>query len=164
MSTRYLPMVGGRALGHGVTILGQPIDTAWGFTVALTAFGMVACAGLPTGRNTARSVIGAFGQGFGGVLVAASSILVLLLVNAAGHFSVDCCFQESPWPLGEQTAALAFSSVLAGLLMVVAALLVRRVPWWFRAVVPALVWVAALVVQQAVWSPWLLSLFERPPS
>jgi hypothetical protein len=37
--------------------------------------------------------------------------------------------------------------------MVVAALLVRRIHWWVRAVVPALVWVAALVVQHAVWSP-----------
>jgi hypothetical protein len=48
--------------------------------------------------------------------------------------------------------------------MVVAALLVRRVRWWVRAVVPAVVWVAALVVQQAVYSPWLLPIFERPPS
>ena len=153
LSTLYLPMVDGRALGHGVTILGQQIDTAWGFIGALTALGMVACAGLPVMRDAARSLSGAFGQGFGGVIVAGSPLLVLLLVKTAGLSSGNCCFHESRWPLGEQTAALVFPSVLAGLLMVVAALLVRRIHWWVRAVTPALVWVAALVVQHAVWSP-----------
>jgi hypothetical protein len=50
---------------------------------------------------------------------------------------------------------------VAGLLMVVAARLVRRVRWWVRAVVPAVVWAAALVVQQAVNFPWLLPIFEQ---
>ena len=78
---------------------------------------------------------------------------VFLLVNAAGPSSGNCCFHESRWPLGEQAAALAFPSVPAGLLMVVAALLVRCIQWWVRAVVPSVVWVAALTVQHAVWSP-----------
>ena len=127
--------------------------TARGFTAALSAFGMVVCAGLPSMRDEARALIGAFGQGFGGVIVAGSPLLVLLLVKTAGLSSGNCCFHESRWPLGEPTAALVSPSVLAGLLMVVAALLVRRIHWWVRAVVPALVWVAALVVQHAVWSP-----------
>jgi hypothetical protein len=91
-------------------------------------------------------------------------LLLLLAIDAAGFSFDNGCFYASCWPMGEQTAALAFPSVLTGLLMVVAALLVRRVEWWVRAVVPALVWVAALVVQHAVWSPWLLPIFERPPS
>jgi hypothetical protein len=153
LSTLYLPMADGRPLGGGVTVLGQPIDTAWGVMVALTAFGMVACAGLPSMRDAARSLNGAFGQGFGGVVVAGTSILVLLLINTAGPFSGSCCFQESRGTLLDQTDALAISSVVAGLLMVAAAFLVRRIRWWIRAVVPALVWVAALVVQQALWSP-----------
>jgi hypothetical protein len=152
-STLYLPRVDGRALGHGVTMLGQPIDTAWGFTVALTAFGMVACAGLPAMRDTAQSVIGAFGQGLGGVVMAGGSMLVLLLVNADGPSAGSCCFHESRWPLGDQTAALALATVVAGLLMIAAAFLVRRIRWWVRAMAPALVWVAALVAQHAIWSP-----------
>jgi hypothetical protein len=44
----------------------------------------------------------------------------------------------------------------ADLLMVVAALVVHRIHRWVRAVAPALVWVAALVVQPAVWSRWIL--------
>lgn len=164
LSTLYLPRVNETVLGHGVTTLALPIDTAWGVTVALTAFGMVACAGLPTERDEARALRGALGQGFAGVLVAGSSLLLLLAIDAAGFSFDNGCFYASCWPMGEQTAALAFPSVLAGLLMVVAALLVRRVEWWVRAVVPPLVWVAALVVQHAVWSPWLLPIFERPPS
>jgi hypothetical protein len=165
LSTLYLPRVDESVLGHGVTTLARPIDTTWGVTVALTAFGMVACAGLPSMRDAAQSLSGAIGQGFGGVIVAGSSMLVLELINAAGFSPPgNGCFYESCWPLREQTAALAFPYVLAGLLMVVAALLVRRIRWWVRAVVPALVWVAALVVQHAVYPPWLLPIFERPPS
>ena len=133
-------------------VLGTHLTTR-GFTAALATFGMVACAGLPSMRDEARALIGAFGQGFGCALVAGSSMLVLLLVKAAGPSSGICCLHESRWPLGEPTAPLVSPSVLAGLLMVVAALLVRRIHWWVRAVVPALVWVAALVVQHAVWSP-----------
>jgi hypothetical protein len=151
-STLYLPMADGRSLGGGVTILGQPIDTAWGFIIALTAFGMVACAGLPSRRDTPRSLSGAFGQGFGGVVLAGSSMLVLLLINTTGPFSGSCCFQESRGTFLDQPAAVAIPSVVAGLLMIAAAFLVRRIRWWVRALVPALVWVAALLVQQAIWS------------
>lgn len=77
LSTLYLPRVDESVLGHGVTTLARPIDTTWGVTVALTAFGMVACAGLPSMRDAARSLSGAIGQGFGGVIVAGSSMLVL---------------------------------------------------------------------------------------
>ena len=165
LSTNYLPLVNPSVGGHGVTTLARPIDTTWVVTVVLAALGMVACAGLPSMRDAARGLNGAIGQGLGGMIAAGSSLLILVLILGASFTGAeDGCFYESCWPMREEGAALAFPSVVAGLLMVVAALLVRRVRWRVRAVVPAVVWVAALVVQQAVYSPWLLPIFERPPS
>ena len=96
---------------------------------------------------------------------AGNSLLAVFLLEGFSFTSAeDGCFYESCWPMRQEAAALAYPYVVAGLLMVVAALLVRHVRWWLRAVVPAAVWVAALVVQQAVYSPWLLPIFQGPPS
>ena len=138
LSTNYLPLVNPSVGGHGVTTLAQPIDTTWVVTVVLAALGMVACAGLPSMRDAARGLNGAIGQGLGGMIAAGSSLLILVLILGASFTGAeDGCFYESCWPMREEGAALAFPSVVAGLLMVVAALLVRRVRWWVRAVVPA---------------------------
>jgi len=164
-STSYLPLVNPSVGGHGVTTLAHPIDTTWVVTVVLTALGMVACAGLPFRRDAARALGGAIGQGTGGMIAAGISLLAVFLLEGFSFTSAeDGCFYESCWPMHQEAAALAYPYVVAGLLMVVAALLVRRVRWWLRAVVPAAVWVAALVVQQAVYSPWLLPIFQGPPS
>ena len=164
-STSYLPLVNPSVGGHGVTTLAHSIDTTWVVTVVLTALGMVACGGLPFRRDAALALGGAIGHGMGGIIAAGNSLLAVFLLEGFSFTSAeDGCFYESCWQMHQEAAALAYPYVVAGLLMVVAALLVRRVRWWLRAVVPAVVWVAALAVQHTVYSPWLLPIFQGPPS
>jgi len=162
----YLPRVFPSVRGHGVTTLGHPVDGTWVVMVAVMSFGLLACAGLPARPPRARWPRSAITQGLAGVLVLGVTAFGHELLNAANFIDPtegDYCFYDSCWPMHEQTLALAAPAVAAGLALLIAALLARRVRWWLRAVVPVIVWVAALLIQHVVWSSWLLPIFERPP-
>lgn len=161
----YLAEVNPTQLGHGVTTQGQPIDGSWVFMALLGAVGLAACAGLPFWRNQVLALRGAITQGLSGIAVLCLTLLGHELTNSTYFTSAeDRCFYQSCWPLREQTVAMAAPAIAVGLSLIVAALLVRRVRWWVRSLVPVAVWLAALAVQHAVWSPWLLPIFQGPPS
>jgi hypothetical protein len=69
----------------------------------------------------------------------------------------------SCWPLHEQFWATHAPSLLACLVMFVMALLVRRWPWWVRALTPPALWIVLLLAQRAAWDAWLLPIFQGPP-
>jgi hypothetical protein len=140
---------------------GVPIDLLWVWLLVYAAAVVVLLAGVPrpgpfwTARGSLR---GAIVQAIGGLVVAGET----LAVHYAGFYFGDCTYAGC-WPWTEQAAALAAPGILAGLAMLVMALLVRKVPWWARAVLPLVVFLTTLAVQYAVWDAYLLPIFEGPP-
>ncbi|MEV6287182.1 hypothetical protein [Kribbella sp. NPDC051770] len=149
----------------GITRDGDPLGV--GALVAVVGAVMVVLlfAGLPRPgrlRSAAGSTRGAIAQGVGGVVVALEAFLINQLhfyFNGPG----DGCTYPGCWPLHEQSAALAAPGIVTGLSMLLMALLVRRVPWWIRALVPVVVLLATLAVQYAVWDSYLIPIFEGAP-
>lgn len=158
----YLSQVDPSQSARGVTYPGRPVDSAWVLLVVWLSLTLVASAGLP--RNGGKgSVGGAIFQAIGGLVIVGG----LAVGEVLGHvfrFSGegDRCTYPSCWPLPQQTAALLAPGLLAGLSMVLMAFLVKVLPWWVRAAVPAVLWLAALVAQHLVWGTWL-PIFQGPP-
>ncbi|MEV6411795.1 hypothetical protein [Kribbella sp. NPDC051718] len=159
---QYLGQVDPSQDAQGVTYHGQPVDRTWVLLVVWMSLTLVAATGLPR-RNGKGSLTGAIFQGLGG-LIAAAGMGVAEVISNVFRFSGagDRCTYPSCWPLQQQTAALLGPGVLAGLSMVVMAFLVRLLPWWVRAAVPVVLWLAALVAQHLVWGTWL-PIFQAPP-
>jgi hypothetical protein len=158
----YLSQVDPSQSGQGVTYHGHSIDSTWIALVVWMSLTLIASAGLPR-KGGRGSLKGAIFQGIGG-LVVAGGMAVADAISNVFRFSGegDRCTYPSCWPLHQQTAALLAPGLLAGLSLVVMAFLVRLVPWWVRAAVPVVLWLAALVAQHLVWSTWL-PIFEGPP-
>ncbi|GAA1569675.1 hypothetical protein GCM10009789_23920 [Kribbella sancticallisti] len=159
-----LPRVDPSQLGHGVTYSGSGLDSQWAWCVLISSVTMIAAAGLPTARLWASrgSIRGAVVQGVGGLVVAGwTGVVSQLTFYFTGPG--DNCTYASCWPLKEQAAAFVVPGVLTGIVMIVMACLVNRLPWSVRALTPVVVWIATLLVQHAVWTSYLLPIFEGPP-
>jgi hypothetical protein len=140
---------------------GVPLDLLWVWLLLYAAVVVVLLAGLPRPGPpwmAKGSLRGAVVQAIGGLVIAGETFAVHYL-----NFYVGDCTYAGCWPLHQQTAALAAPGILTGLSMVVMALLVRRVPWWVRALVPLVVLLVTLAVQYAVWDSYLIPIFEGVP-
>ncbi|MFC5056573.1 hypothetical protein [Saccharothrix xinjiangensis] len=141
------------------------LDWQWFWCVVLTSSTIAATAGLPVGgvRSGRGSAGTAVLQGIGGAAVAGWVVVVGQVMGVPYFGPDDRCAYPSCWPSDEQTVAFVVPGVLTGLVMITMALLVNRLPWWIRALTPVVVWVAALLVQYAVWTSYLLPIFEGSP-
>lgn len=157
-----LPQVDPRRIGHSTSSGG--LNGTWVWCVVVSSLTMIAAAGLPGGKpwSSRGSARGAVVQAVGGVAVAGWTVAISRL-NFYFTGSNDECEYSSCWPLDEQTAVLVIPGVSAGLVMITMALLVNRLPWSIRALTPAVVWIAALLIHYAVWTSYLLPIFEGPP-
>ena len=160
-----LPQVDPSQLGQGVTYSGSGIDHRWIAQALLSALLLMLVTGLPVGRLAERgSLPGAVAQVIGGLAVAFWALAGTALTSMYFWGPDDRCTYASCWPLHQQIAANLAPGVLTAIVMIVMALLVNRLAWWIRTLVPAAVWVTVLVVQHAVWTRYLLPLFQAPPT
>jgi hypothetical protein len=148
----------------------NPLDAGWVQTLAVTSLALFAVVGFPhAGRRWWRArggVAGAIVQGLGGLWVAGGTVAAHLFL--AGLYRLDptevtCVYPPTCWPERPQALAHSIPGVLAGMTMVLMAVLFRRLPWWVRGLLPVLVWVAAVALQYAVLAPRLVPIFEGPP-
>lgn len=135
----------------------------WIVTVALVAVGLVAAAGLPRPRASYWALGSAAAQCAG----ACSAAVGTVIGSAVGHIWIfgpeDRCVYVSCWPADAQTAIAAVPGLLSVAALVVAAMLVWRVDWLPRAVLPAASWLTATLVLRSAWQPWLLPVLRAPP-
>ncbi|WP_253774318.1 hypothetical protein [Goodfellowiella coeruleoviolacea] len=146
-------------------VSGSGLDRQWAWCVVVTSVTIIAAAGLPIGKAWAGrgSAAGAVLQGIGGVVVAGWTAAVTRVMGIYLFVPEDYCLYPSCWPNNHQMVASLVPGVLTGLVMITMAMLVTRLRWWIRALVPVVVWVAALLIQYAVWTSYLLPIFEGPP-
>jgi hypothetical protein len=160
-----LPKVDPSQLGHGVTYSGSDIDRRWIAQALLSALLLMLVTGLPIGRLAGRgSLPGAVAQLIGGLAVVFWTLAGTALSSMYFWGPDDRCTYASCWPLHQQIAAILAPGVLTAIVMIVMALLINRLAWWIRTLVPAVVWVAVLVVQHVVWVNYLLPLFQASPT
>ncbi|TCC61299.1 hypothetical protein E0H73_18875 [Kribbella pittospori] len=161
-----LPQVDPSQLGHWRTPRGSSIDGGWLVWALISSLVLIAITGLPISRLAGHgSVRGAVAQGIGGLVVVFWAVATSLLANGFYFMGPsEGCFYDSCWPLHEQIWATLIPGVLTGIVMLVMALLVNRLAWWIRALVPAVGWVALLLIQHAVWVRYLLPLFQARPN
>ncbi|MFG1911666.1 hypothetical protein [Kribbella sp. NPDC048928] len=159
----------------------KALDLTWAAIVVWLSLTLVAAAGLPRRRGSdqsgARPLQGrtpwvqarggagaAVVQLFGGLVVIGGTLLGYFLSHPYTFGGPDTpCAYTSCWPLRPQAVALTAPGVVAGLVMIVMAFLVNRRPWWFRAATPAATWLLLLLLQYAIWDPYLLPVFQGPP-
>ena len=164
LSDGYLAVIDPRKPLSGPLLL-NPIGLWYALHVGLIVIAMVACAGRLAPRGDERALAGGVSQAIGG-LNAVGTTLIGQKLSSALYFvrPDDSCTYDSCWPLKQQAIALATPMVIAGVVMVVAALLVRSWSWWWRALLPPVLGLVLLLVQHQLWYSWLLPIFERPPS
>jgi hypothetical protein len=159
----------------------KALDLTWAAIVVWLSLTLLAAAGLPRRRGSGRSDAGpllgrtawlqaragvgaAVVQLFGGLVVIGGTLLGYLLTHPYTFGGPDTpCVYTSCWPLRPQAVALTAPGVVAGLVMIVMAFLVNRRPWWFRAGVPAVIWLLLLLLQYEIWDAYLLPVFQGPP-
>lgn len=152
---------------------GKPLDLTWAALVLWMAATLVAVTGLPRRRSEpggqpwrrARGGAGAaVVQGVGGAIVIGGTLLGYFLSHPYTFGGPDTpCLSASCWPEQPQSIALTVPGLAAGLALVVMALLVNRLPWWIRAVVPAAIWLLLVSLQYGLWDATLLPTFQGPP-
>jgi hypothetical protein len=159
----------------------KDLDLTWAAIVVWLSLTLLAAAGLPRRRGSDRSdarplqgrtpwlqaragVGAAIVQLFGGLIVIGGTLLGYVLFHPYTFGGTDTpCAYASCWPLRPQAVALTVPGVVAGLVMIVMAFLVNRRPWWVRAGAPAVIWLLLLLLQYAIWDPYLLPVFQGPP-
>ncbi|TCC47614.1 hypothetical protein E0H75_22885 [Kribbella capetownensis] len=160
----YLPQVDPRLDGIGTVSARQPpdIDFRWIINALIFAMLLILVTGLPVRRATgAGSLPGAVAQAIGGLVVCFWALASAALINLA-YFGEHCTYAAC-WPMYEQLAATLVPGLLTALAMIVMANLVNRLAWWIRTLVPVVVWLGTVLIQHAVWTSYLLNLFEGPP-
>lgn len=127
--------------------------------------GEVGGGGAGGGLRRARGGGGAAAvQLIGGVVVIGGTLLAYLVTHPYTFGGPDTpCNYASCWPLWPQALGLTAPGLAAGVVSIVMALLVNRCPWLTRAVVPAAVWLVLLLLQNVLWDPYLLPIFQGPP-
>lgn len=157
----YLPKVDPRQVGR--VYPGRPagIDRQWIINALISALLLVPVVGLPVRRPAgAGSLRGAVAQGIGGLAVGFWALVGTTLLTL--HLNEPCTY-ASCWPMNEQIAATLAPGVLTAIAMIAMALLVNRLAWWIRALVPVVVWLATVLTQYAVWTSYLVDVFQGPP-
>src|SRR3954463_14003095 len=137
--------------------------SAWVGVIAIATVGMLACAGLPRPATSNVALRSAAGQ----LLAAVAAVAATTGASWWGATWVfappDRCVHASCWPADAQAAAIGTPGLLSAVSLGVAALLVRRLSWPVRAIAPAGLWLAAVLLLRVVWGPWLLPHFQAPP-
>lgn len=135
----------------------------------MVAAGTALAAGLPR-RGRAEAHTGALGQVLGALTLvgaAAVSIEVRTAFSFGGPITMgwprDSCYHENCWPLIPLLAGQAAPVLLTAAVMITAAIAARRLPWWTRALTPAITWLAAALLLRSLWTPYLLPMLQSPP-
>jgi hypothetical protein len=161
----WFPQVDPRRHGIG-TQQGIGFGSLWIYLMLISTLTIVLVGGLPVGRlwSSRGSLRGAVAQGLGGAVVACWS-LVIAELTAGFYFTAtdDACTYPGCWPVNEEKWAFVVPGVLTGIVMIVMALLVTKIPWSVRTFTPAVVWVAGLLLYYWIWTTYLLPIFEGPP-
>jgi len=160
----HLPQVDPRVIGVSVDSSRAAIDQQWIVQALISAPVLILVSGLPVGRLTGPgSLPGAVAQAIGGLAVAFWALAGTAFANIFFFGPDDHCRYASCWPLHEQIWAMVVPGVLTGIAMLVMACLVTRLAWWIRTLVPVVVWLGTVLVQHAVWTSYLLEIFQGPP-
>ncbi|TCC61298.1 hypothetical protein E0H73_18870 [Kribbella pittospori] len=157
----YLPQVDPRQVGP--VYVGRPggIDPRWIINALISGLLLILVTGLPVRRPTGTgSLPGAVAQGLGGLAVGFWALVGATILSL--HLNEPCTY-ASCWPMHEQTAATLAPGALTAIAMIVMACLVNRLAWWIRALVPVVVWLGTVLIQHAVWTSYLLDIFQGPP-
>lgn len=160
----YLPQVDPRLSGHGNVYEGgtTEIDSRWIISLLVSALLLILVTGLPVRRPTgAGSLPGAVAQGIGGLAVGFWALAGTAILNL--FYLDERCTYAACWPMYQQLAATLAPGMLTAIAMIVMALLVNRVAWWIRTLVPVVVWFGTVLIQHAVWMSYLLEIFKGPP-
>lgn len=157
----YLPQVDPRQVGRVYTGRPAGIDPRWFINALISGLLLILVTGLPVRRLAGRgSLPGAVAQGIGGLAVGFWALAGATLLSL--HLNEPCTY-ASCWPMREQFAATLAPGAVTAIAMIVMALLVNRVAWWIRALVPVVVWFGTVLIQNAVWTSYLLEIFRGPP-
>jgi hypothetical protein len=101
----------------------------------------------------------------GGVIVVGGTLLAYLVIHPYTFGGPDTpCTYASCWPLVPQAVALTAPGLAAGLALIVTGLMVNRGSWLIRVVTPGGLWLVLFVVQNAIWHPYLMPVFQAPPT
>ncbi|TWD81016.1 hypothetical protein FB561_2119 [Kribbella amoyensis] len=165
----YLPEVDPLAVPDRLTEA-KALTSGWAKTLAVTSAALFALAGFPrlTGKRWWRAPGGPAGialQGLGGLWAGFSTVgLHLSLADSYRAYpdGYQCAYLPSCWPEKAQAWSHSAPGLLAGIALVVMAVLYRA-PWWVRALVPVAIWVGAVSLQYGVVAPSLVPYFEGPP-
>jgi len=134
-------------------------SASWGVLVVTTALGLLLCTGPPAwvGRVDALQLVGA--------AWALGCVAVFSALGSGFEFTGpdSHCVYASCWPGRYQQLAITAPLIVACLLMVVMATACRRLSWWFRGLLPAVMFAVLTVVQVAVWDRFVIPLFNAPP-
>jgi hypothetical protein len=140
-----------------------PLDAAWIIALLLSLTALVAVAGLPRSRDAEDAWGSGAGQIAGSVAAGLGTLTGTLLGNIWIYGPQDRCVHASCWPAHFQAAAAAAPGAVTAIALLTAGLLARRVAWPTRALLPALVWVAAVLLLRALWGPLLVPVFQGSP-
>jgi hypothetical protein len=162
-----LPQVDPRRATEGAKDTEFGLGGTWTVLVLISSLTLILISGLATTdlRSSRGTLRGAIAQGLGGSVVACWSVAIPKLTSSFYFTGTDdSCTYAGCWPLHQQEFASAVPGVLTGMVMLVMAFLVNKLPWSVRALTPVAVWVTTLLIQHWVWASYLLPIFERSPS
>lgn len=146
--------------GYGLVYRRDRGYGAWAALTVAIAFLIVLSAYLPPWGEGGSRRRRLYGQAIAGVGSFVSSWLGLTIISAfffAGPG--ERCQVPSCWPMREQAFAVAIPIIATGLVMIGMAVFGRGLPLSVRAWVPAVAWLALVVIQGLVWDSTFLAWF-----
>lgn len=140
-----------------------PMDGQWFAALTVSTAALLATAGLPGDRRSDRALGSAVGQAAGALAAAAGTLAGASIGSIWLYGPQDRCAYVSCWPATAQAVAAAVPGALAAMALVAMAVLVRRLAWRTRAVLPAATWLVSLLALRAAWEPLVVPILQAPP-
>lgn len=134
-----------------------------GVAALVVAVAMIACAGLPRRGKDDDAFRGGVGQVLGSVGLLMALFVAWHLTSIWYYGPEAPCLYDGCWPAAVQSFGLVGPGLVAVVALAVAGLLAGRVRRLTRTIVPAALWLGAVLVQRVGWEPWLLPLLLYPP-
>jgi hypothetical protein len=144
---------------------------SWAWWIAAWSLAMIVSTGRPRLHESSSfwsargSAGGAVAQAIAGLIAIGGTGLAAVLFNSGPLDPEIICAHvtDGCWPRQAQLYVDLAPGVLGGVAMLVMACLVVNLPWWIRAVTPALLWVGVLGVEYLLWDSYLMPIFEGQP-
>lgn len=105
------------------------------------------------------------GQVFGAIWMGVWTLIFTLLIYAVkfpGGDDLVPCVRVNCWPAGIQEPLAAAPLLIACVAMIVVAVWATRLNWAMRALIPAVVYLVARVIQVLIWVPVVIPFLANP--